>query len=57
MTTDEVSVLAREHALSAGLCDNFWCSRVGMLRPVFDADGHEAARLCALGCDDREDES
>jgi hypothetical protein len=47
---------SREHALVIGLCDNFWCSRVALLRPLFDGQGNEAAHICALGCADNSDE-
>ncbi len=49
--------LSREHGLEVGMCDDFFCSQIAHLKPLFDDDGNIAAHVCVLGCRREREES
>lgn len=48
------NALVKQWEYTIGMCDNFWCSRIGLLETMY-ANGEPAACLCVGGCLDCED--
>lgn len=45
------NAIVKQWEMTMGLCDNFWCSRIGLLETIYH-EGHPAANICVGECDD-----